>query len=270
MARLNLTFAVDTLRRLAIERPDEHAALVDELEVGPEEVRAWERAAAAMHVPYDENRGIHPQDSSFLEREVWDLEATPPERFPLLLHYHPLVIYRRQVIKQADVVLAMFLLGDEFSEQEKRANFEYYERLTTGDSSLSASVESIVAAEIGEQEKALEYFRYALLMDLADAAGNASNGVHIASAGGVWQALVFGFGGVRDFGGTLTIDPRLPREWNSMDFSLRIRDRQLRVHLEHGLERYLIDEGEPLELEVGGERHLLSVGSPLTLEPGGR
>jgi alpha,alpha-trehalose phosphorylase len=219
-----------------------------------------------MYVPYDEARGIHPQDAHFLEREVWDLERTPREHFPLLLHYHPLVIYRRQVIKQADIVLAMFLLGDEFSEEQKRTNFEYYDALTTGDSSLSACMQSIVAAEVGEEERALEYFRFGLLMDLADAAGNASDGVHIASAAGVWQSLVFGFGGVRDFGGELSITPRLPSVWESLEFSLRFRDRLLRVHLAHDEERYLIEDGAPLDLTVRGRRHGLTPGEPLTLE----
>ena len=133
------------------------------------------------------------------------------EKFPLLLHYHPLVIYRHQVLKQADIVLAMFLLGNEFSEEQKRRNFDYYDPLTTGDSSLSACVQSIIAAEIGNERQALEYFQYALLMDLGNVAGNVSDGVHIASAAGVWSSLVFGFGGVRDFNGRLSFAPRLPR-----------------------------------------------------------
>ena len=120
---------------------------------------------------------------------MWDLDSTPREKFPLLLHYHPLVIYRHQVLKQADIVLAMFLLGNEFSEEQKRRNFDYYDPLTTGDSSLSACVQSIIAAEIGNERQALEYFQYALLMDLGNVAGNASDGVHIASAAGVWSSL---------------------------------------------------------------------------------
>jgi hypothetical protein len=121
------------------------------------------------------------------------------------------VIYRHQVIKQADVVLAMVLLGDEFSLEQKRRNFDYYDPLTTGDSSLSACVQSILAAEIGYEDKALEYFQYALLMDLADVAGNVVDGVHIASTGGVWMALTYGFGGLRDFHGKLSFDPACPR-----------------------------------------------------------
>jgi alpha,alpha-trehalose phosphorylase len=166
MARLNLRFAAETVRRLQHERPPLLAALVHDLGLRLEELDAWERAADAMYVPFDSRRAINPQDANFLERERWPFETTPAEHYPLLLHYHPLTIYRYQVIKQADVVLAMYLLGDQFTDELKRANFDYYDALTTGDSSLSAAIQSIVAAEVGNEERALEYFRFALLMDL--------------------------------------------------------------------------------------------------------
>jgi alpha,alpha-trehalose phosphorylase len=267
MARANLSFAALSLRRLEAERPEFYAALADEVGLTPAEIEAWERAAVAMHVPYDEQRGIHPQDASFLDREVWNLEQTPPDRFPLLLHYHPLVIYRHQVLKQADVVLAMLLLGDQFSDEQKRANFEYYDKLTTGDSSLSACTQSVIAAEIGDEERALEYFRFALLMDLADVAGNASDGVHIASAAGVWHALVLGFGGVRSLDGALSITPRLPGAWDSLAFSLRFHGRQLRVQLTHAEERVVIEDGEPLELTIDGRSHVVTRDQPIVLRP---
>ena len=266
MARLNLNSAAATVRWLREERPDDYIALVHEVGLQPGEAESWERAAAAMHVPFDEQRGIHPQDDTFLDREVWDLAATPRGKFPLLLHYHPLVIFRYQVLKQSDVVLAMFLLGNEFSEQQKRRNFEYYDPLTTGDSSLSACVQSIIAAEIGKHRQALEYFEYALLMDLANVAGNASDGVHIAAAAGVWSSLVFGFGGVRDFGGRLSFAPRLPRDWKELAFSLRFRERQIRVQLTRDEERYLVDEGVPLEVTIRGEPHLLSPGTAVAIK----
>ncbi len=264
MARLNLNYAAASVRSLQSEQPEAYAALVAELRLRREEIEAWERAASAMFVPYDERRGMHPQDANFLEREVWDIEATPADHFPLLLHYHPLVIYRHQVIKQADVVLAMFLLGNEFSQEQKRANFDYYEALTTGDSSLSACIQSIVAAEIGKQQTALDYFLSALLMDLADVSGNMADGVHVASAAGVWQALVFGFGGVREYDGELSITHHLPDSWQSLAFPLQFRGRRLAIRLTHHEETYTIEEGEPLELTIRGDRHILAAGSPLT------
>ena len=141
----------------------------------------------------------------------------PPQNRPLLLHYHPLVIYRFQVIKQADVVLALFLRGSQFTVEEKRANFEYYDPITTGDSTLSAVVQSIIAAEVGYHELALRYFYQAAFVDLADLHANACDGVHVASTGGVWSALVNGFGGFRDDGDAYTLDPRLPEEWDVAD-----------------------------------------------------
>ena len=181
--------------------PSVYAAIAEELELDASELDEWDRAADQMHIPHDPTRGITPQDATFLTHEPWDLEHTPPDRFPLLLHSHPLTIYRHQVLKQADVVMAMFLLGNEFTLDQKRRNFEYYDPITTGDSSLSASIQSIVASEIGNEEAACRYLDFALMMDLADVAGNVSSGVHIASAAGGWMGLVFGFGGVRDFDG---------------------------------------------------------------------
>ena len=266
MARLNLNSAAAAVRRLREERPQDYTALVHAVRLQPREIESWERAAAAMHIPFDDERRIHPQDETFLHREVWDLDSTPREKFPLLLHYHPLVIYRHQVLKQADIVLAMFLLGNEFSEEQKRRNFDYYDPLTTGDSSLSACVQSIIAAEIGNERQALEYFQYALLMDLGNVAGNASDGVHIASAAGVWSSLVFGFGGVRDFDGQLSFAPRLPRAWNELAFALRFCGRQLRIKLTHDEERYLVEKGDPLNVLVRGESHLLSPGTPVAIK----
>ena len=115
---------------------------------------------------------IIPQHDDFLDDEPWDFANTPEDHYPLLLFYHPLNIYRKQVLKQADVVLALFLLGDTYSIEEKKRNFEFYDPLTTGDSSLSSCVEAIIAAQCGNMEKATEYGMAALLMDLDDIGGN--------------------------------------------------------------------------------------------------
>jgi alpha,alpha-trehalose phosphorylase len=269
MARLNLHYATAVVRRLGAEHPEEFAGIQAELTLDPSEPDDWDRAADHMYVPFDASRGITPQDATFLTHEPWDLTNVPATKFPLLLHHHPLTMYRRQVLKQADVVMAMFLLGNEFTLEQKRRNFDYYDPITTGDSSLSASIQSIVASEIGEEDAACEYLDHALLVDLADVAGNASDGVHIASAAGSWMALVFGFGGVRDFDEQLTFDPRLPRRYRSLGFSLRFHDRQLRVRLTHEEEVYSLEEGEPLEIVVRGTPHLLGADN-LVIRPANR
>jgi alpha,alpha-trehalose phosphorylase len=265
MARTNLLYAAEVVLSLREEEPGAYRRLVHETGLEEDEVTRWLEAGHAMYIPFDAERGIHPQDANFLEKEKWDFKNTPKDQYPLLLNYHPLVIYRHQVIKQADVVLAMVLLGDQFSLDQKRRNFDYYDPITTGDSSLSACVQSILAAEIGYEEKALEYFQYALLMDLADVAGNVVDGVHIASTGGVWMALTYGFGGLRDFGGRLAFDPRLPNPWNRLAFGLRFHDRQLQVDLTHEAFTFEITEGEPLTIEVRGKELTLQVGEPVSV-----
>ena len=184
-------------------------------------------------IPFDEELGIHPQDASFLELEPWDWEGTPASNYPLLLHYHPLVIYRHQVLKQADVVLASFLRREHFSAEQKRRNFDYYDPITTGDSSLSACVQSIVAAEVGYDTLALEYFHRSLYLDLCDAHGNTAEGVHVANAGGVWAGIVHGFAGMVEHGDHIEFAPRLPESWDRVTFQLRRHGATLRVDLDH-------------------------------------
>ena len=224
MARENLRYAAQTVEALQATDSDGYNVLVHKTSLEPSEVKAWTRAAERMYVPYDEKLKIIPQDDSFLDREPWDFTNTPPEKYPLLLFYHPLNIYRKQVIKQADVVLAMFLLGNAFSPEAQKRNFEFYDPLTTGDSSLSSCVEAIIAAQVGNTEKAIRYGMAALLMDLADVGGNVKDGCHIASMGGTWMMLIYGLGGMRDDDGMLSFWPhRAPGENAILRFPVTYR-----------------------------------------------
>ncbi len=231
MARENLWFAVATVEDLCLKNSGLYQSLVDKTGLDYAEVEEWRRAADNMYIPYDENLGIHPQDDNFLEKKEWDIVNTPPEKFPLLLHYHPLVIYRHRVIKQTDLVLALFLLGQQFTKEEKERNFVYYDRLTTGDSSLSVGIQSIIASEIGHHRKAEEYGRYAVLMDLADIGGNIGYGCHIASIGAAWMVLVYGFAGMRDYDGNISFNPRIPDRCTLFRFCLTIRESVIEVEL---------------------------------------
>ena len=260
MARFNMRYAVWTYEFLAEWDPGAHEALRRRTGVTDEEVEGWKRAADSMYLPFDEELGIHPQDESFLDREPWDFAATPPEDYPLLLNYHPLVIYRFQVLKQADVVLAMYLRGQHFPREQKRRNFEYYDPITTGDSSLSACVQSIVAAEVGHEDLAWDYFEQSLYLDLADTHGNTADGVHIANAGGVWAALVHGFAGMSDTGEHLRFAPRLPEAWSSLRFRLQRHGCQLLVTVR--------SDGATVELESGGAAPVLGPDGVVVLSPG--
>ena len=245
MARYNLRVAAGVLRQMAEERPKEYKALITDENITNEEISLWERAAEEMLVPFNEELGVNPQDDYFLLREVWNLDDpnSEPKR-PLLLHYHPLTIYRYQVVKQADVVLALFLQGQEFSSQVKRADYDYYDRLTTGDSTLSAVVQSIVAAELGLKDTAHHFFNRGLFVDLADMHHNTSDGVHIASCGGVWTALTFGFGGLRDYYGQFSISPRLPEEWEYLTYQITLHGQQIQVTVREGEVELAVVDGD--------------------------
>lgn len=266
MARENLWYAARTVRNMQENYTQHFASLVHKTQLNISEIDQWQMAADRMYVPCDRGLGIHPQDDSFLDREVLDIANIPRDKFPLLLHFHPLVIYRHQVIKQADVVLAMFLLGDEFSAKEKESNFRYYDPLTTGDSSLSACIQSIIAGEVGDGTRQLKYARYAILMDLADVGGNVHDGCHIASMGGTWMAAVYGFAGMRDYEGQLSFEPRLPSVIEQLRFPLQVRGQELVLEIRQDSVTYLLREGDELALQHFGQDIVLKKNEPLVME----
>ena len=266
MARENLWYAVETLRALSKSDPLRFAAVARDTGLDDDEIDEWRNAADNMYLPYDERDGVHLQDDSFKDKEDWDFASTPRDKYPLLLHYHPLVIYRHRVVKQADVVLAMFLLGHEFSHDQKRRNFVYYDRLTTRDSSLSCSIESIIAAEVGEMDKAFSYSLDAGLMDLADVAGNVQDGCHIASMGGFWMTLIYGFAGMRDTGGRISFAPKVPERLGGVRFPLEIRGQRLEVDLSPTSATYVLRGEAPLAIVHEDELVELEPDAPVTRE----
>ncbi|WP_114856430.1 glycoside hydrolase family 65 protein [Brachybacterium sp. YJGR34] len=253
MARHNLRRAARAVRELREADAEGYATLRTLLDLDEMELEQWDACADGMSISKDEALGIHLQEDRFLEREIWDLSSTPEEAFPLLLHFHPLVIYRFQVLKQADVVLALFLRGSEFTAEEKKADFEYYDPITTGDSSLSAVVQSIMAAEVGHQKAALDYFRAGLFVDLGNLHHNTDDGVHVASAGGVWNALIHGFGGMRHDEGELSFDPRLPTDWPELSFPITLRGSRFRVRLVREEISFTLESGAEVGVSVRGQ-----------------
>jgi alpha,alpha-trehalose phosphorylase len=260
MARFNLRYAARTVRFLAEWDPDAFDNLRRATGLDPQELTDWDAAADAMYLPYDEDLGINPQDSEFLDLEPWDWVNTPADRFPLLLNYHPLVIYRHQVLKQADVVLAMYLRSERFSVEQKRRNFDYYDPITTGDSSLSACVQSVIAAEVGYDDLALEYFHRALYLDLGDSHQNTSEGVHVASTGGVWACIVHGFAGLIDHADYLEFAPRLPVGWEGVTFHLLRHGSTLRVEVDPEGLTLTVASGNGVPLRHGESSLYLAVG----------
>jgi alpha,alpha-trehalose phosphorylase len=256
MAQRNLRAAAD-----AVER---HPDISARLGVDDEEAAGWRDAAQAMLIPYDAALGVHPQAEGFTEHKVWDFEATSAQQYPLLLHFPYFDLYRKQVVKQADLVLAMVARGDAFSAEEKARNFDYYERLTVRDSSLSSCIQAIIAAEVGHLELAYDYLGEAALIDLDDTEHNARDGLHIASLAGAWIGAIAGLGGLRDHDGILRFSPRLPQALTRIAFRLSFRERRLLVEVEPEQATYSLLGGAPLEVVHHGESATIDMQRPLT------
>src|SRR4051795_11060383 len=225
-----------------------HPRRAAELGADLEEAATWRDAADDMIVPWDEQLGVHPQSEGFTAHEVWNFEAMKPEDYPLLLHFPYFDLYRKQVIKQADLVLALHWRGDAFTFEEKDRDFDYSEALTVRDSSLSACTQAVMAAEVGHLELAYDYFGEAALMDLHDLEHNTRDGVHIASLAGAWLVAVAGFGGMRDHDGSLRFAPRLPEALDRLAFRLCFRGRRLLVDVRSKYATYTLQHGAPLEI----------------------
>ncbi|MFJ3233961.1 glycoside hydrolase family 65 protein [Streptomyces sp. NPDC086787] len=261
MARQNLLAAADVATR--------HPDRAEELGVDDEEAAAWRDAASRMALPYNESLAVHEQSAGFTRFQHWDFDATPPENYPLLLHYPYFDLYRKQVVKQADVVLAMLACPYEFTDEQKSRNFAYYEALTVRDSSLSACCQAVLAAETGHLRLAYAYLSEAALMDLEDLEHNTRDGLHIASLAGTWIALVIGFGGLRRQLGDegrpdrLAFTPRLPEALSRVAFTVTVRGRRLKVDIGPSGARYTLVEGEPLEVMHHGEPLTVTTQAPV-------
>jgi len=250
MARRNLRGAA-----AACERYPERA---NELGVPADEISSWRNAADHVVIPYDDKLGVHQQSEGFTHHELWNFETTKGTQYPLMLHFPYVELYRKQVVKQPDLILAMHVCYDSFTPEQRARNFDYYERITVRDSSLSAGTEAVAAADAGYVRLAFDYATEAALLDLEDFEHNTRDGLHLASLAGAWIAFVFGLGGMRGSGDILEFTPRLPDGLTRLKFSLLHRSRRLCVEVTTGSTKFTLPEGE-------GTLHLLHHGEPLTL-----
>jgi alpha,alpha-trehalose phosphorylase len=227
-AQYNLKWASKFYHMLGVEGKNQAA---ERIGITEQEIIEFEQAAKAMYLPYDEKLKINPQDDSFLEKKVWDIAATPKDQFPLLLHYHPLYLYRHQVCKQADTVLAHFIFEDAQTKETIRNSFSYYEKCTTHDSSLSTCIFSIMASKLGLEDKAYDYFGDSAKLDLFNTHKNTKDGIHTANMGGNFMAIVYGFGGLRIKESGIYFAPAVPKQWEGYQFQINYEDSQIKVEV---------------------------------------
>ncbi len=264
MARWHMCYAAQTARHIQKKYPAKYQRLSDKISLKVKEIEAWEKAASVMYIPYDQKLQVHPQDDSFFDKEIWDFKNTPPEKYPLLLHYHPLVIYRFQVCKQPDIILGQLLLGEQFSQEQKRRDYQYYEPITTHDSSLSPSIFSVAASELGYYKDADYFFRLAARLDLDNVFGDTHYGVHMANMAGSWLCLVHGFGGMRTDEGGLKFNPYLPEGWKCYNFKIVYKNCRIAVEVKPETVTYSNLQGGPVKFEHAGTKVSLVEGEKIT------
>jgi trehalose/maltose hydrolase-like predicted phosphorylase len=252
MARENLQYAYETALWMKENASEQYSDLINKIGLEETEPEYWKKAADKMYIPYSEELEIYLQDDGFLDRKKWDFENTPKDKYPILMHYHPLVIYRHQVCKQADTVLGLFLLGDRFTKEEKRKNYDLYEGITTHDSSLSTCIFSIMASEIGYYDKAYQYFMGTARMDIDNYHGNTKDGIHVANMAGTWMCIVNGFAGMRVYDGVLNFNPYLPENWEEYSFKVAFNGRLISVRVSRDGADYTLLEGERLTIVNSG------------------
>ncbi|WP_194419617.1 glycoside hydrolase family 65 protein [Microbacterium abyssi] len=257
MAGMNLHGAAAAARR--------HHDVAGDFGVTDDEIADWENAATAMTLPYDGKLKVHAQSAGYTGWERWSFETTDSGQYPLHDHFPYFDLYRKQVVKQADLVLALYFAHDMFTPREKAAAFRYYEALTVRDSSLSAPVQAVIAAEVGHLQLASDYLAEAATLDLDDLHGNTDQGLHIAALAGVWTALTAGFGGLRDSEDGLRFRPRLPPQIEAMSFGVRIRGLTLRVEVAPTTTTYRLSGERHLKIRHFGEELILEPGRPVAV-----
>lgn len=260
LTRKQLYFTLEVAELLREKYPDKYRCLLAKCDVDDEEMNLWQRAADNMYIGYNKELDIFTQDDQFLYRDPVDIEWLAEHKYPLLFNLHPLNLWRYQVCKQADLVFLTYIFGNEFDDGMKKRIYDYYEPRTIHDSSLSSSIHSIVACDIGYYDQAYGYLKQACRMDLDNYNKNVGEGIHAACSGGAYQMLVNGYAGLRVYDGKLHFRPFVDAKWNSLSFRIKFRGCAVRVKAERSATSYTLEEGEEITV--------MHYGKPVTLRRG--
>jgi maltose phosphorylase len=272
MAKKTFEFTLGVLDDMRERVPGQYLELVDRLGLQSSELDAWRLMAAKMRIPIDEATGIIEQHDGYFDLPHVDVDSIPIEDFPLYNHWSYDRIYRNDMIKQPDVLMFMFLHNQQFSLACKRANFEYYEPRCIHESSLSPSVHSVLAAELGKDQQAFDLFGFATRLDLDNYNRNTREGLHTTAIAAAWVNIVYGFGGMRSDGPVLAFAPTIPKSWNSYSFRVQYRQAVIRIDVRQGASVFHVVEGSSVVVRIYGEEHevsarALEVGMPGTAVP---
>lgn len=235
------------------KNPAKYEQLLSKCEMNDDEFALIKRAADNTYIPYNKKCKIYMQDDNFMYKDPINIDDIPANKVPLLGNLHPLNLWRFQVCKQADIVLATFICSDFFKKKEIEKIFDYYEPKTMHDSSLSAAIHSIVACSIGRTKDAYSYLKQSARMDLDNVNGNTRYGLHAACMGGARMLIVNGYAGLRVFDNKLHFEPSIHSEWNSYSFKISFKGTLLNVLVNKNGTTYNLEEGEELVISHFGK-----------------
>lgn len=220
MGKFTLKYTLDCIVNMKAENPDAYRRLCDRIHITEAEINEWSDIQQHMYIPYDETRKLYEQHDGYFKLPHIDIRKIPAEEFSLYSHWSYDRIYRNDMIKQPDVLMMMFLFGASFTDEQLKANYEFYEPRCIHESSLSPSVHSILASRLGKTMEAYDFFGFATRMDLDNYNRNTAEGIHTTSIAAAWMNIVYGFGGLRCDGDVVNLSPSLPESWNGFSFRL--------------------------------------------------
>lgn len=262
MAQQSFEYTLETLREMKEQAPAAFAAVVEKTGLHDEELTDWENKAQHMRIPVDEMTGVYEEHDGFFDMPHIDIHSIPVTEFPLYSNWSYDRLYRYDMIKQPDVLMFMFLYSGQFSKEAKLANYEYYEPRCIHESSLSPSIHSILASEIGKPEEAYSFFEFATRLDLDNYNRNTREGLHTTSIAAAWMNIVYGFGGMRSDGVRLSFQPTLPERWDEYSFQ---------VLYEGVLLRIVVDKNSVTITAVnGGSTEIIVYGQSITVDASGK
>jgi maltose phosphorylase len=245
-------YALDVLAEMEREAPDLLRLAVGKVELRPEEPKEWRRMADKMRILKDEESGIYEQHDGYFDLPHVDVKSIPMSQIPIYKNWAYIRIFRFDMLKQPDFLNLPYFFSQDFTMEEKRKNYEYYEARTSHESSLSPSLHAILAAELGKEGEAYDFLAYAARLDLDNYNRNTEQGIHSSSAAGVWAGMVSGFGGLRTDGETLILNPSIPKRWKAYRFKIFYAGSLLSIDVDVDRARFVILEGDELSLSIYG------------------
>jgi maltose phosphorylase len=248
------------------DAPEQYQQAVDRTGLKPQEPEMWKKMAEKMRIPKDERTGVYEQHAGYFDLPHVDLQHFDVEQIPIYTHWAYIKIFRHNMVKQPDVLNLMYFFSQDYSLDEKRVNYEFYEARTIHESSLSPSLHAILAAELGKMDEAYTFFAYGARMDLDNYNRNTDQGLHVTSAAGVWASMIFGFGGMRTDGDVLIFQPTLPEAWKAYRFRVRYQGAMIEVRMSRAQVEFQVISGPSVTVRVYGKKHLLDA-KGFTLKP---